>query len=543
MIAFTFDGRRIEARAGQTIAAALTASDVVALGRRRDGTARGLWCGMGVCQECIVTVDGVPSRRACMEAAVDGMNVTSQDYAVAAPPERMLPPAPAPAVDRPQVLIVGAGPAGLAAARAAALCGAQVTIVDERASSGGQYFKQPKVEDARADAQMREGHDLAEEVRALGVAIHTDTVVWGAFGAREIAAIAGGTQRVFVPERLVLATGVYERGVPLPGWTLPGYMTTGAAQTLLRVYGVVPGKRVLVAGNGPLNFQLAAELIDAGIDVVALVEAATRPRVSELLRAAAAAPSLLARGAGYVGRLRRAAVPVLYGCTAIEAHGSDRVEACTVARVDASAAPRQFAVDAVCVGHGFLPSNQIARALGCRHRYAGRLETIVDSEGLTTVPHVYAIGDAALFRGAHAARLQGFITGCAIARSLGLAVPPRANRELRVSAQALRRQVAFQRHLWRMFEAPVVAAGLASRGTIVCRCEGVSRDAIEDAIERGATSIGAVKRRTRAGMGRCQGRYCEAATAAMLPSDRPIDELSFLSPRAPIAPARVRDLT
>jgi NADPH-dependent 2,4-dienoyl-CoA reductase/sulfur reductase-like enzyme len=528
----TFDGTPVEAHEGDTIAAALARAGVAALGGRRDGSARGVFCGMGVCQECIVTVNGIASRRACMEVVADGMVVASQDYAPVLPPPSSVV-ARAVAVERPQVLIVGAGPAGLAAALAASDCGAQVTLLDERAKPGGQYFKQ-RVRGESVDDQMREGRELIAKVAASRVTLLSDATAWGAFGPREIAATVGGDERVFAPERLVLATGVYERGVPMPGWTLPGCMTTGAAQTLLRAYGVAPGRRVVVAGNGPLNFQLAAELVAAGIEVVALVEA-SRPRLASLARAAYASPQLIAKGLGYLARLRRARVPIHYESAVVAAHGVSRVASCTLARLDVRTA---LDADAVCVGHGFLPSNEIARALGCRHTVDadGRLCTIVDADGLTSLANVYAIGDAVALRGAQVARSQGLITGCAVARSLGFAVPQvaRAKRERA-------RHLASQRALWQLF-APAVRNQFASASTIVCRCENVTCGAVESAIASGATTLGAVKRRTRAGMGRCQARYCESIVAAMLPAGAARDERFAFAPRVPVKPVRIKDI-
>ena len=559
-IAFSFNGAQIDSYEGETIVAALAAAGVVELGRRRDGTARGVFCGMGVCQDCLVTVDGVPSRRACMEKVVDGSVVTAQDYAVTLPRTSTGAQVSSPCINRPQVLIVGAGPSGLAAARAAALCGAAVTVIDERATPGGQYFKQfakshVVVNADRLDPQMREGRKLIAAAAALGVTIVSDAAVWGAFVPLELAATVAGARRVFVPERLVLATGVYERGVPMPGWTLPGYVTTGAAQTSLRAYRVAPGRRVLVAGNGPLNFQLAAELVAAGVDVVAVVEAAPRPgarQALDLLRAARAAPGLIANGLGYLARLHRNDVPILYGSAVMAAQGTTRVESCTVARIDACGRPIpqtavQYPVDTVCAGYGFLPSNEIARALGCRHRrdpHDAHLATTVDVEGLTSIPGVYAIGDAVAFRGAHAGQCQGFVTGCAVAQSLGLKLPPGILRELDAIRRRLTRHWSFQRALWQLFAAPLVRDQLAERDTIVCRCEHVARAAIEDAVGQGATSLGEIKRRTRAGMGRCQGRYCESIVAAMVPESQGVarDELFWFSPRAPIKPIRIKDL-
>ena len=559
-IALSFDGTTLSAYQGETIAAALAANGIVDLGRRRDGAPRGLWCGMSVCQECIVNVDGRPSERACTTTVADAMVVTAQGYAAAVPVSAENHQRSSPATHRPQVLVVGAGPAGLSAARAVALCGAAVTILDERAAPGGQYYKQiaksqTVVDPDRTDAQVRGGRALIAEVEALGVRIWREATVWGAFGAQELAVTANGAEHVFAPERLILATGAYERGVPVPGWTLPGCMTTGAAQTLVRAYRVLPGRRVLVAGNGPLNLQLAAELVAAGVDVVAVVEAATRPglrHAGALLRAVSVAPGLMRDGFRYLARLRRAGVPVVYASALVAAHGDARVDGCTIARIDAAGRPvpgtsTRFAVDTVCVGHGYLPSNEIARALGCRHVVrgdSGDLATVTDSAGLTSVPGVYAIGDAVALRGAHAALGQGFVTGCAVARSLGLSLPLPVAQERARRQRQLRLHGAFQQALWQLFAAPVLRNQLAAADTIVCRCEGVRCATIDGALQDGAATLGAVKRRTRAGMGRCQGRYCESLVAAMLPHepDAVRDELFNLAPRVPVKPVRIGDL-
>jgi NADPH-dependent 2,4-dienoyl-CoA reductase/sulfur reductase-like enzyme len=560
-VSLSIDGAPVAALEGETIAAALASADIANLGRRRDGTPRGLWCGMGVCQECIVTVDGIPSQRACMTKVADGMKVTTQHY-TATLPETQSPIASGatPATSAPQVLIVGAGPAGLSAARAAALCGAAVVVVDERATPGGQYYKQiapshAVTDTGRVDAQARAGSALIAEVRRLGVEIVQNAVVWGAFGARELAIARDGREYVMTPERLVLATGAYERGVPLPGWTLAGYMTTGAAQTLLRAYRVAPGKRVLVAGNGPLNLQLAAELLAAGVGVVALVEAASAPGLRQfgtVLRAARAAPALVRNGLRYRKRLRSAGVPMLHESAVIAAEGQGRVEACTIARIDRSGLPvdgtsRRFEVDAVCVSHGFLPSNSIARALGCGHArdsVQGGLVTVVDDDCQTSISHVYAIGDGVRLMGAHVARHQGFVTGCAVAQSLGLAIPGSVNRERAFAARELRKHASFQKALWQLFAAPRVHHQLATAETVVCRCESVTRGTIERALCDGANTTGALKRRTRAGMGRCQGRYCEAILVQMLSEGGRDagDESSSFAPRAPVIPIRISEL-
>src|SRR5439155_18749778 len=166
--------------------------------------------------ECVVNVDGMPSLRACMTAVADGMVVTAQGYAAAVPAATANRAPSSPALHRPRVLVVGAGPAGLSAARAAALCGASVTILDERDAPGGQYFKQiakshTVVDPDHTDAQVQDGRELIAEVEGLGIEIWHNATVWGAFSAQELAVAVNGAQHVFAPERLVLATGDYER--------------------------------------------------------------------------------------------------------------------------------------------------------------------------------------------------------------------------------------------------------------------------------------------------------------------------------------------
>ena len=277
-ISIRFDGDAIPALAGETIAAALSAAGIVAFRRTASGAPRGLHCGMGACFDCVVTVDGRIGQRACMTKVADGMVVSG---------EAVLPLAPlgddpvGPQSDERicDVLVVGAGPAGLSAAIAAAEAGADVVVLDERAATGGQYAK-PLADshaDAAPDAQFLVGTQLRARTLAAGARIETDATVWAGFAPDEIAALVRGRAVTFRPRRLVLAPGAHERPVPMPGWTLPGVMTTGALQTLVRTQRVCPGERVLIAGSGPLNLQLACELLACGVKPLAVVEAAPRP--------------------------------------------------------------------------------------------------------------------------------------------------------------------------------------------------------------------------------------------------------------------------
>ncbi|WP_251451256.1 FAD-dependent oxidoreductase [Microbacterium sp. Marseille-Q6648] len=549
-----YEGRDVPVAASDTVASAMVAAGE--LGNRRDdrGDLRGVWCGMGVCHECAVTVDHREGVLACVTPARAGQVVETQASRRRVPTEVT---APRPESElTPDVLVIGAGPAGLAAARDLAAGGVDVLVVDERKKLGGQFYKQPDaafpVDPDRLDGQYTAGRRLIEAARGAGAEILLGVSVWAAFEADRLMARSDTERWVIRPRRLVLAAGAYERGVPIPGWTLPGVMTTGAGQTLLRSYQVAPGSRVLVAGNGPLNIQLAAELAAAGVDVVALVEAAaflSPMRAAAGIRMAWNAPGLTRDGIGYLAGLARRRVPILPGSvvTSLEGDADKGVRRATIARRDAEGraigSPRSFDVDAVCLGYGFLPSNDLARSLGCRHEYdlaRGALRTATDETGRTSVPTVWAIGDSAGVRGAKYAQVQGALAAAAIIADLH-ARPASADKRV---LRAARRHLSFQEGVNALFAAPVLTDQLAEPSTVVCRCEGVTHGDLVDAMTEGVSSPGAVKRVTRAGMGKCQGRYCGPVLMEMEArlQGAPVSERSGFAPQAPVKPVPLGDV-
>lgn len=548
MIEITFEGRAISAQPGESVAAALVAAGELVCRTTASGAPRGMFCGMGVCQDCLVRIDGESNQRACMRK-VDGPLRIERESAQAELVDRAaLPPLNAAdlPVAMPDILVIGAGPGGLSAAIAARRTGADVLVLDERGQGGGQYFKQPAVTAASPDAQAQRGAALIAEAQACGVRFLHGVSVWGAFPPLDILANGPDGLSVYRPRSLVVATGAYERAWPVPGWTLPGVMTTGAAQTLWRTARRLPGRRVLIAGNGPLNLQLAAELLAGGATVVALGESAARPgwrAAPDLLRMTRLAPDLVRDGLLYHLRRLAGRTPIHYGhvLSDIVPHAGGLRAAL---RDVASGNRRIFDVDAVCMGYGFEPANELLRMLDCAHDFdpaRGQLTVRRDADGATSMPGVFALGDCTGLGGARVALAQGGIVGAAAARHAGCntAVPADAR-------AALRRHLDFQAALWRLY-APMLASPLATcttPDTILCRCEEVSLAAVEAAYADGVESLGAVKRRCRIGMGRCQGRYCgpvlEGLHAARHGTKR--DEFSGFAPRAPARPVAIRDL-
>lgn len=504
--AFRFEGRDVTGFAGESLAAALTAAGEMALRHAADGSQRGVYCGMGVCGECSVILDG-QVRRACMTAAAAGQDVQAMP---ARRDVRAAEPLPAARVLTADVLIIGAGPAGLAAARSAA--GLRVIVADERKAAGGQYFKQPgsgfAVAAGAVDTQFAAGRALIAAVAERGAQLLAEAVVWSARieGDAIVAEMAMPAGPVQVrARRLVIAAGAMERPWVVPGWTLPGVMTVGAAQTLLRSGSVAPGGQVLVAGNGPLGLQLAVELLRAGVEVVAVAERAPRPGLRQAgaaLAMLAADARLVAAGAGHLARLARAGVPVLWGHEVTRIDGEGRVTRVTLAPTGGGQ-EREFAVDALAIGDGFAPQAELARALGCVDR---------DDDGRTNVPGVFVAGDGGGLGGAQAALAQGWLAGAAAVRDLGGEAPNCAEQR-----RALGRARRFQAGLWRVFAAP--PAALPTGDTIMCRCESVTAGAVDALIAAGSSDPGSIKRATRLGMGRCQGRYCAPLLAARLGQD------------------------
>ncbi|MFJ2213714.1 FAD-dependent oxidoreductase [Streptomyces sp. NPDC101062] len=442
---------------------------------------------------------------------------------------------------RYDLAVLGAGPAGLAAAVAAAAAGARVALVDEGARTGGQYWRhRPGDIGAR-----HHGRPVLQRLRD-GLAAHADRIdhlaghtVWhversgsdtqapdrrGDFTTYAVSGGAGcdGTERTVVSRAVVVATGAYDRQLPFPGWTVPGVLTAGAAQALLKGHGVLAGRRIVVAGTGPFLLAVAAGLAEAGARVAGVYEAGLPTAFARHPLALAGNPAKLAEGAGFLRTLARHRVPYRTRTAVIAAHGTDEVTGVTLARLDARwrtvpGSERRLECDTLAVGHGFTPQIEIPLQLGCatRRDADGSLVAVADTRQLSTVPGVYLAGEVCGVGGAAQSVVEGELAGLHAAfATVGTRPGAAAVRRL------LRRRAAGRRFATALHAAYPVRPGWLEwlrPDTVVCRCEEVTVEAVEAAVtDLGATSARAVKLYARPGMGLCQGRVCGYATTCLV---------------------------
>ncbi|WP_406356869.1 FAD-dependent oxidoreductase [Streptomyces sp. NBC_00658] len=441
-----------------------------------------------------------------------------------------------------RLAVIGAGPAGLAAALAAAARGVHVTVIDSVAEAGGQFYRQPAEGlGARRPQALHHQWRTWERLRdglgahiASGRVVHlTEHHVWFVepdLNGFTVHALLGPEQEEPAEvhaDAVLLATGGYEKVLPFPGWTLPGVVTAGGAQAMLKGGLVLPGRTAVVAGTGPLLLPVATGLAAAGAEVAALVESADPKAFVRQGGTFAAYPAKIAEGAQYAAELLRHRVKTLVHHTVVEAHGGDRLSAVTIAALDADGrvrpgTERRIPCDTLAVGHGMLPHTDLAEALGCR---IDGLDVHVDDEQRTDVPGVWAAGETTGIGGAALSLAEGHIAGRSIAARLSGAEP-----DPRGWAAAARTRTKLRKFFAAVdgaYAPPAHWTELITDDTVVCRCEEVTGGAIREAVgELGAGDVRTVKLLTRAGMGWCQGRVCGPAVAGLAgceltPSRRP----------------------
>lgn len=314
-----------------------------------------------------------------------------------------------------EVVIIGAGPAGLAAAIEATKNGCDVLVADENKTAGGQFFKQlHKFFGSQAHSAGIRGIDigkqLLEDTKKLGVEVWLDSSVIGIFSGKRVAILRNSVTEVVEAQKILICTGGAENPLRFPGWTLPGVMGAGAAQTMVNVNRVLPGKRILMVGSGNVGVIVAYQLLQAGADVVGIVEG--MPRIG-------------AYGV-HAAKLKRAGVPFYIGHTIAEARGTDKVEEAVIARFEngriLKGTEQKTAVDTICVAVGLRPLSELANMAGVRHEFIpelGGFMPLHNQNMETSVKGIYVAGDTAGVEEASTAMDEGRLAAVSVSQALG----------------------------------------------------------------------------------------------------------------------------
>lgn len=445
--------------------------------------------------------------------------------------------------------IIGAGPAGMAAAAQAAELGLSVTLLDEQPRPGGQIYR-----DVDRAAPLRDdilGPDYTHGARLTGALSQSSVehipgaVVWAIEEGFRLSYIREGRAAQLGADHLLLATGALERPMPLPGWTLPGVMSAGAGQILLKQSGVL-ARRALLVGSGPLLYLTAVQMVRAGAPPLALVETQSR---TDLLRAARHVSGALrgwrtlAKGLTMLAELKRARVPRYTGATGIAIEGEGRAEAVTFT---SRGRAYRLACDTVFLHHGVVPNTQAARSLDLPHRWNAAqacFSPVLDEWGESKFANVYIAGDGAGISGAKAAEQAGRLAALQIAHERGALSTSERDRR----AAPLRAALASERAVRPFLDAaypPCAEALRPADSTLICRCEEVTAGDIRHYATLGCLGPNQAKAFGRAGMGPCQGRYCGLTVTALLAeaNGQSPDETGYLRIRPPLKPVTLGEL-
>ena len=427
------------------------------------------------------------------------------------------------------VIVLGAGPAGAAAAIEAARLRLSVVVIDEARDAGGQVYRIALgVRARRASPERAAGDALRDALATARVDRRFAHRVWHIerSGDAFLVHTVGDTGPLTLSGRaLIVAGGALERHLPIPGWDRAGVIGLAGATVLLKAQGMLPGRNVVVAGAGPLLLAVAAGILHGGGRVAAVVDVNPRRRWLRDWRGLASRPDLAARGAGWLAMLIARRTPMLHASALRRIDGEPAVTRVVVAALGddgtmaADAPERTIECDAVCVGFGLQPATDVTRLLGAAHVFdatRGGWHAVTDGEQASTVAGVLVCGDAAGIAGAAAAPWSGRMAAVAAARYLDRIAAADATALTIPMRREFERAARFGVAMTQLADASGSLVGAIAPEIPVCLCEHVTRATLDAAIDAGARTLSEVKSATRCGMGPCGGRLCEDAAARLI---------------------------
>lgn len=445
------------------------------------------------------------------------------------------------------LIVIGAGPAGMAAATMGATLGLKTVLLDEQPQSGGQIYRNvatvhPAVAKLLGTDYLH-GATLLEAMRVAGVDVRHDALAWDISRNLSVTAFAKGAALQFQAPQLIAASGALERASPIPGWTLPGVMNVGAAQIALKSSGSVPSGRTILAGGGPLLYLVACQLLDAGANIAGIVEtspASNRIAALKYLPRALGAADYLFKGVKMMARLRRAGVPRFKNASALSVIGKGQAEGLSF---DVAGTRHTIAADLVLLHHGVIPNTQISRLMRVDHVWSDAqraFNVVCDAYGQTSMPGFRVAGDGAAIGGALAAQNSGALAALGAAVELGKLSRSDFDRYVIPYHRARDRDLRIRPFLDALYCPPADITEPVDEA-IVCRCEEVTAGRIREMAGLGCQGPNQTKFFSRCGMGPCQGRVCGGVVTQILAKElgKTPDEIGAYRIRAPLKPVPV----
>ena len=449
------------------------------------------------------------------------------------------------------VVVIGAGPAGMASATLLAEQGVDVLLLDEQSAPGGQIYRGAE---QATDIRLRllgpdyvRGATLAAALRASGAAYRPNSAVWQVTPEKEVWVTSAGRSELIKAKAIIVATGALERPVPVPGWTLPGVMTAGAVQIALKTSGLVPDGLVL-AGSGPLLYLLAAQCITAGARPIALIDTTSLANQRAALRhlpalAGREARTMLRKGLALKAKIWRARIPTFAHAHDLRIEGDGRAERISFI---SGGKRRTLPASVVALHEGVIPHQQMTRALGCAHEWDNAqrcFRPVLNEWGATDLPGIYVAGDGRGIGGALAAEHDGRLAALAVLCQLG-SVSAEARDAQAVPHVKAKAEVLALRPFLDALYAPRAEILQPADDVLVCRCEEVTAGQVRAAARQGAQGPNQAKAFLRAGMGPCQGRVCGTLVTEILSGSlgRKPDEVGYYRIRPPLKPITIGEL-
>ncbi len=562
-VSIIIDGELYKVPKWYTLATAISYVKGLNYRKTRFGDPRGPVCNMGICFECTVFLVGKGNVRACMMQVEEGMNIRLEDDFTKENPPKVKQKPNSSKHQVQDVVIIGAGPAGLAAAEELSEAGLSVTIIDEQEHIGGQIHRHV-IHPKEKTKPVR----LVKNVENLkGVRFIKGNTVWSVVRVHKsddeeqfpnnntMYEIHLDNHGSVITKYLLIATGAYDKMLQFKGWNKPGVMSAGGLQISVKTQSFVPGKSVLLAGSHPFLLIVAKEILDQGGKIKGIAFSQSFPKMNELLPMGMASLRRLSKSKELISALqtvRKAKVPIWFNSVPIEAKGNGQIKEVTLTKVgkngDLTDDLRFVECDVMGNCYGFNASSELPRHMQCEMKFdelSGGWIVQVNQEMESSLDHIYVAGELTGIGGAELSEIEGRIAGISIIEKT--ASNAGNQRRLTKLKKERRSWMGFAEMLGKATKVSFDPTQLLKHhfDTLVCRCEEVSYENIDSILQDHPhlSNMNAVKLMTRCGMGLCQGRYCEQALSKILQDRIPsASEQDSFSARFPVKPIIINDM-